>query len=321
MGLSWFPVAWADLNDGLVAHYPFNGNAQDATGNGNDGTVNGATLTVDRFGNADSAYSFDKNGKNYISVPDHQMLRPTQLTVATWVEPVSSAKWNTVLMKSTGGSWGGGYGITYYNTTEIGFYITQYNKNRLLGKIDLKKWSHIVGTFDGSTMKLYINGELVGPSSGIKINHSTAPLYFGKSSSAYYWDGKIDDIRIYNRALSEDEIKTLYGLTSHTGGHTVELKPGQFVMTINFGNAPTDLGGIGGIKWKDLNADGKRQPDEPGLPGVTIYLDLNKNGVLDVGEPRQVTDKSGNYKFLNLKAGTYVVREVVPDGYTQTFPN
>jgi len=59
MGLSWFPVAWADLNDGLIAHYPFNGNANDASGNGNHGTVNGATLTEDRFGNADSAYKFD----------------------------------------------------------------------------------------------------------------------------------------------------------------------------------------------------------------------------------------------------------------------
>ena len=49
----------AGLNDGLVANYPFNGNANDGSGNGNDGIVNGVTLTTDRFGNADSAYSFD----------------------------------------------------------------------------------------------------------------------------------------------------------------------------------------------------------------------------------------------------------------------
>ena len=53
------------LNNGLVAYYPFNGNANDESGNGNDGTVNGATLTTDRFGNTDQAYSFD--GNDYIS--------------------------------------------------------------------------------------------------------------------------------------------------------------------------------------------------------------------------------------------------------------
>ena len=51
--------AQINLDSGLVAHYPFNGNANDESGNGNDGTVNGATLTTDRFGNANKAYSFD----------------------------------------------------------------------------------------------------------------------------------------------------------------------------------------------------------------------------------------------------------------------
>ena len=54
-------MAFADLKDGLVAYYPFNGNANDESGNGNNGTVNGATLTTDRFGNTNKAYSF--NGK------------------------------------------------------------------------------------------------------------------------------------------------------------------------------------------------------------------------------------------------------------------
>ena len=56
MGFFWFPGAKADLSDGLVAYYPFNGNANDESGNGNHGTVNGATLTEDRFDNADGAY-------------------------------------------------------------------------------------------------------------------------------------------------------------------------------------------------------------------------------------------------------------------------
>ena len=60
---------------------------------------------------------------------------------------------------------------------------------------------------------------------------------------------------------------------------------------------------------------------EPGVPEVSIYLDLNNNGVLDEGEPTQVTDENGQYVFEGLAAGTYTVREVVPDGFTQTLPN
>ena len=76
--------AHADLNDGLVAYYPFNGNAKDESGNGNHGAVNGATLTEDRFGNIDSAYHFD--GNSYIVVPNSPALESPsdQYSVAVW---------------------------------------------------------------------------------------------------------------------------------------------------------------------------------------------------------------------------------------------
>jgi len=86
IGLSWFPGAWADLSDGLVAYYPFNGNANDESGNGNHGTVNGATLTEDLFENAESAYSFDGTN-SFIEVMDTPALRlnNTDFTVSAWV--------------------------------------------------------------------------------------------------------------------------------------------------------------------------------------------------------------------------------------------
>jgi hypothetical protein len=80
-------------------------------------------------------------------------------------------------------------------------------------------------------------------------------------------------------------------------------------------------GSIQGTKWNDLNGDRVQNPDEPGLAGVTIYLDLNDNGVLDADEPSRVTEEgTGRYAFTGLPAGTYTVREVVPDGSAQTFP-
>ncbi|UJS04088.1 Calx-beta domain-containing protein [Cylindrospermopsis raciborskii] len=75
---------------------------------------------------------------------------------------------------------------------------------------------------------------------------------------------------------------------------------------------------------------GTRSFKEPGLGGVSIYLDLNNNGVLDIGEPNQLTasddrsttnDEEGQYSFTNLQPGTYIVREVVTSSFSQTFPN
>ena len=86
---------------------------------------------------------------------------------------------------------------------------------------------------------------------------------------------------------------------------------------------------IHGTKWLDANGDGARDRDEPGLPGVTIYLDLNNNSQLDRGEPRAVTmrddpdtdfDEAGLYWIEDVEPGRYLVREVVPDGFRQTFP-
>ena len=75
----------AGLSDGLVAYYPFNGNANDESGNGNNGTVHGATLTTDRFGNANKAYYF--NGVNsFIEVSDSSTLDiPINLTFSVWI--------------------------------------------------------------------------------------------------------------------------------------------------------------------------------------------------------------------------------------------
>lgn len=68
LGLAVQVQAQSFLTNGLTAYYPFNGNANDASGNGNNGTVNGATLTADRFGNANSAYRF--NGASWVQLPD-----------------------------------------------------------------------------------------------------------------------------------------------------------------------------------------------------------------------------------------------------------
>jgi hypothetical protein len=114
------------------------------------------------------------------------------------------------------------------------------------------------------------------------------------------------------------------------GARHVLLAKDQSVDGIDFGNRSTlRPGSIHGLKWLDSNGDGKRDVEEPGLPGVTIYVDANWNGQLDPGEPMAVSmvddlltdvDEAGQYWIVDVEPGQYVVREVVPDGYHQTFP-
>jgi hypothetical protein len=92
-------------------------------------------------------------------------------------------------------------------------------------------------------------------------------------------------------------------------------------VTLDSNVVSTTCGSISGTKFNDLNGDGIRQPGEPALPGVTLFLDANNNGVLDPGEASTISDASGNYTFGNLVAGTYRVREMSQVGLSQTTPN
>lgn len=109
------------------------------------------------------------------------------------------------------------------------------------------------------------------------------------------------------------------------GAHVVEITPGGLVSEVDFGNRRTGDGeSVSGTKWHDKNGDGIRQDDEPGLGGVTIYVDANFNGVFDEGEPSAISSSDGeslgNYRISGLLPGRYIVREVVPEGYQQTWP-
>lgn len=108
--------------------------------------------------------------------------------------------------------------------------------------------------------------------------------------------------------------------------HKVTVEPYQVVKDVDFGNYPPD-GGVTGWKWLDSNGNQRRDDDEPGLAGVTIYADENNNGQLDDNEPATVTvaddpktdvNETGFYLLRGIAPGTVVIREVVPEGFEQT---
>ncbi|MCA9217813.1 MAG: hypothetical protein KDB27_32310 [Planctomycetales bacterium] len=77
---------------------------------------------------------------------------------------------------------------------------------------------------------------------------------------------------------------------------------------------------IHGMKFEDVNGNGIHDTGEPGIEGVTVYIDLNRNAMMDAAEPRTLTGPDGTYSFFGLDTDSYVVREIVAPGYVQTFP-
>ncbi len=212
VGLCFVGSVYAGLSDGLVAYYPFNGNANDESGNGNDGIVNGATLIEDRFGNYNCAYDFD--GKNdYIIVNHNSNFNTTQISFSVWVLADNPTASNQMLIhKDQPNNYAHDFHIKIHDETFKVQLQNGSNQSNPSGDISTG-WNHYVFTSNGNiTHKAYINGEYsFSCSINWNINGNIQSIEFASAEgSDYFFDGKIDDIRIYNRALSESEIQQLY---------------------------------------------------------------------------------------------------------------
>jgi len=212
--------------DGLVGWWPFNGNANDNSGNNNNGTVSAATLTVDRFGNPNAAYAF--NGYNSkIDVQDAASLRCRKLTLSAWVKTRDTSVGSQVIYKGSMVADGEAYAMTL-GGGGAPFSAAKYNSNCVPGvgwkgpgtggTMDTGTWVHIVTTFDGVTSKLYKNGvlETSAATPGLIDSCMGGGLRFGYDHLRYFvstgdpFNGSIDDIGIWNRALDSNEVSRLY---------------------------------------------------------------------------------------------------------------
>ncbi|HMH35058.1 MAG TPA: LamG domain-containing protein, partial [Puia sp.] len=218
-----------DLTNGLLAYYPFNGNANDASGHGNNGfPMNGAQLTTDRFGNPNQAYYFD-GIDDYISIPDHGNLSPTSVSVVAYVNSESTV-FQSIIGKieySTGFATTYNLGINYQVQTGFYFGVTQipgscnmqypylpaYFVNSQ-SSFSTNAWHCVVGTFEHSNLKIYVDGALVDARTIAYSSLATCTntdLLIGSwwSGDPAKFKGKIDDVRIYNRALNLQEVNAL----------------------------------------------------------------------------------------------------------------
>lgn len=198
---------YADLFKGLVAGYDFRGDAKDFSGNGNDGTVTGATLTTNHFGISNSAYRFDSKS-DYISIPPQNS---TNISVSMWYyyDGVGTS-WNTLLCRA-GGEYhhclihtDGSGSIGFYN---LGFYDSGFD-------LVQGNWYHITLVKSGTNSKLYINGSLKQDSNS-SFDNATYPLAIIGNYGSYTQGslGVIANVIIINHVLSAEQVNALMDLT------------------------------------------------------------------------------------------------------------
>ena len=222
--------------NGVVGYWPFQGNANDLSGNGNNGIVNGATLTADRFGNNNKAYSFNGTSNN-INIPS-PFLGGGQTSVFSFYARVnfnsltnSPNIWGKTLF------WGevnfyvnsnGAICFVWANSITGNKYSAIFSNNNI---VSIGNWYDIAIVFENSIGKIYVNGNLIstnlgwGSQGGGQISRSQIETVcnFAQDSNSSkfgsrvtsgvtgaFLNGKIDDIGIWNRALTQAEITNLY---------------------------------------------------------------------------------------------------------------
>jgi len=221
--------AQVDLNRGLQAYYPFNGNANDESGNKNHPARNNATITADRFGNPNSAYHF--NGVyQYMQIPNNPSLNfGNEISLSVWIKPTGFyygiCHASQMISKGGGNYNPGNYALRFddalytagtgcsgslcdtlhQNFRGTGTVLTPYPGEF----IKKNKWYNVLYTNDGKTAKLYVDCELKYTVAFPETFTNADDLFFGKADDdlfPFWLNGDMDEIRIYNRALSEEEI-------------------------------------------------------------------------------------------------------------------
>lgn len=263
--------AQVNLTQGLQMHLPFNGNTTDVSGNGNNATNNGATLVADRFGNPNSAYSFDGNN-DYMEILNHNGLKPTTFPFAVtfWVKLNGNTNFNHVFWADypTNGTW------DYY-----GYFANFNTSNSLAGSTGngglvgpnarrtrtqtgfnaLNQWfMATINYTSATTFDLYINCQLVAANysgTATQMFYSTGRPTFGRGygfngGPVDYLNATLDDFRFYTRALNQAEISFLY--LQNTPSFTIQASnsglicPGGNGVTLS-----TNPANLNNISWSN----------------------------------------------------------------------
>lgn len=212
--------------NGLIGWWPFNGNANDESGTGNHGTITDVTLVNDRFGQSNKAYSFNGTSSYIEVLHNSTQVLSSEVSFSFWINPPDYTTNNNQTRIPLGKKRTlSTFGIGFETVDGIGSCCgPQFFANNNVGSSSLNyedsvplvtsSWTHLVGTYDGITLKLYKNAVLLGTATGVlNLSSTIQNLYFGKEGSAApanHFLGLIDDIGFWNRALTQQEVTNLY---------------------------------------------------------------------------------------------------------------
>jgi hypothetical protein len=279
---------------GLVGWWPFNGNANDESGNGNNGTVNGATLANDRNGNANSAYSFDGNG-DYIQIPNNpQLVLSGDFSISCWANMAGLNSFNAFISNASNNQsnvsgWVWGY-YNYSSPPKRDFQAFPYYNTSTLAQngndLQLNNWNHVLVSYElsSSTLKYYLNGA-VTDSFTITYNIFNANLdvfignHFQNNNpnanvvNSGFW-GLLDDFGIWNRSVTPCEIQALYN--SGNSGITTAASSSS---SICFGSSTTlSASGAATYSWMPGNLSGDSLSVSPAATTTYIVTGTDSSG-------------------------------------------
>ena len=190
----------APLLTDVVSHYKFDGNAADSIGANNGTQVGNPTYAAGRY---DQAISLDGDG-DYLNCGNDASFNITDaVTLSIWLKGTFNNTWDSIIEK------GYNWIVSRGAGDNAVFFCLGLNNVQGTANINDNKWHHVAALYDGSKMLLYVDGELEGSqvASG-SLNVSTANVYIGGNTSQSF-NGLIDDVFIYNRALSKDELQQI----------------------------------------------------------------------------------------------------------------
>lgn len=216
------PPTTVNTGSGLVAYYPFNGNANDESGNKNNGNTKNVALSADRFGVPNKSYKFSDGSS--IVVPNSSSLKLSNaFTFSMWVKMLSTTgrDGNGVITTNseqcifTKNCDSGHLRCAIYPQSNGTFWLETYANDGFKSAIpfQINQWKMISIVYNGSTLKHFVDGTVVS-SKTLSLNMSLTnanDLVIGNMGCfVYYFNGLIDDFRVYNRALADVDVKEIY---------------------------------------------------------------------------------------------------------------
>ena len=208
----WYINGTRALSNGLVGYWDFDTNGYDKSGTGNNGVVVDVTNISGKIKNA---FEFNRTGGSpAVTITDHASIEPTQeISISMWFKPNQISKQFTLMSKSSFNN-----RFIILNTNSIIYYQsngTSLFTDTATGLVVSNKWQHVAGTYDGENIKIYYNGEFKNatPATG-PMSLNNADLVIGAYSlSQEGFNGSIDEVKIWNRSLTAQEISDLYNMT------------------------------------------------------------------------------------------------------------